>query len=334
MQEMKEQLNRAVGCLYGGAIGDAMGMPASFMTRKQIRDTYGYIEDFLTPDREVQDVHTGLEAGEITDDTYESLIVANVLIENKGFNEEAFCRHMKNWAVENDMLNSDLIGPSTRRFLTALIEGKDPKEGSKFGDTNGSAMRAAPVGIYYWNEPAACVEAAAASSLPSHGSVPGVAAAAAVSAACAAGIRGGLTPTQVMKEAIKGAEYGETVGFDIPAPSVFKRILFAKELVEKMEGKPIVEVIDQLTGILGAGMKSYESVPLALGIFYAAKGDPAIGIPAAVNAGDDADTNGSICGAICGAYSGIQAIPEAWVRRIKTGPDADLRILAQALLAR
>ena len=331
---MEGRLDRAIGCLYGGAIGDAMGAPASFMTRKRIRSVYGYIDDFLQPDRKAQKAHMQLEAGEITDDTYESLIVANVLVENKGFDKKTFCRMMKEWAAKNNMLESDLIGPSTRRFLTALMEGRDPGEGARYGDTNGSAMRVAPVGICYWNDPVACLEAAAASSLPSHGSAPGVAAAVAVAAACAAGVRGGLTAKQIMEEAALGAEYGEAIGFDIPAPSVARRILYAQETVEKMRGSPITEIIDELTGMLGAGMKAYESIPLALGVFYAAGGDPAAGIPAAVNAGDDADTNGSICGAICGAFSGIQAIPDSWTGRIRPGSGVDLRAIARALLGR
>lgn len=49
-----DRLDRAYGALVGGAIGDAMGMPASFLTRQQIRTAYGYIQDFLTPQKEVQ----------------------------------------------------------------------------------------------------------------------------------------------------------------------------------------------------------------------------------------------------------------------------------------
>ena len=40
--------------MIDGAIGDAMGMPVSFLTRRQITDTYGYIRDFLTSEKEVQ----------------------------------------------------------------------------------------------------------------------------------------------------------------------------------------------------------------------------------------------------------------------------------------
>ncbi len=332
---MNDELSRIKGCLYGGAIGDAMGMPASFMTVKQIKETYGYIEDFLEPDRDAQKYHTALGAGDITDDTYESLIIARILIENKGFDEPAFNDYMRTWAIEQKMLESDVIGPSTRKFLTALVEGRDPKEGSKTSDTNGSAMRVAPIGLFYRNDFQKCVEAAARSSMPSHGSAPAVAGACAVAAAVAAGVRGGLSCGQVILEAARAAAYGESIGFEIPAPSVRNRILLAKEIIDDMtqKNKTLEEITAYLVSIFGAGMKVYESVPLSLGVFYAAGGNPAAGIPAAVNAGDDADTNGSICGAVCGAYAGIDAIPGRWIDRTDSGlSNLDFSKMAESLL--
>ena len=49
MNEENKILDRAYGALAGGAVGDAMGMPASFLTRSQIEKSYGYIRDFLEP---------------------------------------------------------------------------------------------------------------------------------------------------------------------------------------------------------------------------------------------------------------------------------------------
>ena len=118
--------DRAYGALIGGAIGDAMGMPASFLTRRQIKDTYGYIQDFLTPEKKVQAFHGDLKAGEVTDDTMESVIVGQVLIQCGEFSEKAFNAAMKQWAIQQKMLESTVIGPSTRRYLTALVEGTDP----------------------------------------------------------------------------------------------------------------------------------------------------------------------------------------------------------------
>ncbi|MBR0596502.1 ADP-ribosylglycohydrolase family protein [Sinanaerobacter chloroacetimidivorans] len=325
-------LDRAYGCLAGAAIGDAMGMPASFFTRKKIKETYDYIQDFLEPEKSEQIYHGNLEAGDITDDTQESMIIANILIEHGKFQEEAFQLAMKNWAIEQKMLESTVIGPSTRRFLTALIEGADPKEGAKTGDTNGSAMRVAPIGIKYWYDLDLCIKAAAKSSLPSHGSAPAVAGACAVAAACAAGIKGGYSTGQIMEKAIHAAQYGEEIGFEITAPRVSKRIALAKRIVDENREKGMQRILDELVDLLGAGMKAYESIPLSFGAFYAAEGNAREGILAAVNAGDDADTNGSICGAICGAYSGRKSLPEEWIQRVERKSNLNFHEMASMLL--
>lgn len=42
--------NRILGCLYGQAIGDAMGMPSELWPKRRIINHFGWIERFL-PDR-------------------------------------------------------------------------------------------------------------------------------------------------------------------------------------------------------------------------------------------------------------------------------------------
>ena len=326
-------LDRAYGSLIGGAIGDAMGMPASFLTRRQITDTYGYIQDFLEPEKDVQSYHGDLKAGEVTDDTMESVIVSRVLIEHGGFSEDAFNAAMKKWAIEQRMLESTVIGPSTRRYLTALIEGTDPKLTAGKGVTNGSAMRVAPIGIRYHGDLGKCIEAAAASSLPSHGSKPAVAAACAVAAGVALGVHGGYTPRDVLRAAADAAAYGEKIGAEITAPSVSRRLKLVETIVDQAKDADISAVLDELVAIFGASMMSYESVSISFGAFYATGGHGASGVLAAINAGDDADTNGSICGNLCGAYSGANAFPALWRNRVEQTSGLDLRDTAQLLLA-
>ena len=324
-------IDRAYGALVGGAIGDAMGMPASFFTRDKIKQVYGYITDFLEPESKSQIYHGSLKAGEITDDTMESMIISNILIRNGGFDRDAFIGEMRVWAIKYKMLESTVIGPSTRKFLEAITENRDPGEAARLSATNGSAMRVAPVGVKYHYDMEKCIRIAAESSLPSHSSRPCVAAACAVAAAVAAGVKGGYTPGQVMDFAYDGALYGEGVGSDITAPCVSKRILLAKEIVDKNRGRGMNAVLDEMVGIIGAGMQAYESIPYALGVFYAVEGDAREGIIAAVNGGDDADTNGAICGNICGAYSGAKAIPEEWKRRVEKESGIDFMEIARAL---
>ena len=310
--------DRAHGCLAGVVIGDAMGAPASFLTRQEIRRIHGRIDSF--------------KGSDLTDDTRETMIIAEALAESGEFREEAFRRAMKEWALSERILEGDLIGPATRKFLTALMEGKDTRAGARTADTNGSAMRVAPIGIRHYRDFGLCMKTAAESSFPSHGSAPAVAAACAVAVAVAAGVRGGLSIGQVMEEAYLAAKYGESVGFDVPAPKVSSRIALAVRIVEENSGKGVDGTARELADVLGAGMKAYESAPFSLGVFLAAGGDPAAGIVAAVNTGDDADTNGSICGALCGAFAGEAAMPGNWMEEIRKRSGLNLTGIIEGLL--
>lgn len=325
-------ITRAHGCLVGSAVGDAMGMPASFMSPEKIKRVYGRITGFLPPDKE-QVHHGGLAEGETTDDTEESLMIAEVLIEAGGFDRALFVRKMKDWAVKNRMLESTVIGPSTRRFLQALVDGEDLSTTGFPGDTNGGAMRVAPVGIFHHGSLQPAIADAMASAEPSHGSKPGMASAAAIAAAVAVAVEGGCTPMDVMNAALIGAEAGERRGIDIPAPSVAARIRLAMELVERNCQKPVDEIAYILYQYIGAGMKSYESIPFSLGAFYAAGGDFQTGLLAAINTGDDADTNGAIIGALCGAYCGVEKIDPAWIRKLQQKNSIDFAQIAERLLA-
>ena len=325
-------LDRAAGCLFGSAIGDAMGMPASFMSPEQIQRNYGMITDFLAPTNE-QVAHGALHKAEVTDDTEETIILAETLIEANGFDQDLFIQKMKMWAVEHNMLQSTVIGPSTRSFLEAIIAGKDCIESGKRGDTNGAAMRVAPLGIFYHGDPErACLEAIRQARV-SHGSVCGLASAAAVAVAVSLAVEGKSSPEEIMDASIKAALIGEQEGADIPAPKISTRLALAKQIVER-SSSGLHETAYDLYAHIGASMKSYESIPLSLGVAYAAGFRFEEGLITIINIGDDADTNGAITGAICGAYSGLSSINPSWQRIIEQQNGIDLNALAEKLLNR
>ncbi len=324
-------ITRAYGCLVGSAIGDAMGMPASFMSPQKIQRIYTRITGFLPPDKE-QLAHAGLAKGEFTDDTEESLIIAEVLIEAGKFDQSLFIQKMKKWAIEKKMLESTIIGPSTRRFLNAIVNGEDYSVAGQQGDTNGGAMRVAPIGIFYHGRISQAIENAIDSARPSHGSKPGLASTAAIAAAIAVSVEGNGTVKDVMAAAIVGAEAGEREGYDIPAPSVAARIRLAAKLVDENRDKCLDEISYILYQHIGAGMKSYESIPLSLGIFYAAEGDYQTGLLATINIGDDADTNGAITGGLCGAFCGSEKIDPSWVEKLIQTNTVDFLKIANQLL--
>jgi len=147
-------------------------------------------------------------------------------------------------------------------------------------------------------------------------------------------VEGDSTPARVMEAALLGAEAGEAKGYDIPAPSISARIRLAMELVDRRRDQPVDAIAYTLYQHIGASMKSYESIPFSLGAFYASNGDYQTGLLAAINTGDDADTNGAIVGALCGAYSGAGQINPAWIEKLRQTNTIDFEAIAQQLIAR
>ncbi len=75
-----EMIDRAMGALIGGAIGDALGMPTQLLSPARIAELYGHVEDFVAPVAD-HPVSKGLAAGTITDDTEQALLLGRILVE-------------------------------------------------------------------------------------------------------------------------------------------------------------------------------------------------------------------------------------------------------------
>ncbi|MDD4093365.1 MAG: ADP-ribosylglycohydrolase family protein, partial [Methanothrix sp.] len=79
-------LDRFRGCLFGVAAGDALGMPTEGYTAQEIQSKFGLVRDMLPAP--AGHFHTGLSAGQFTDDTEETLLLAESLIEASGFSAD------------------------------------------------------------------------------------------------------------------------------------------------------------------------------------------------------------------------------------------------------
>ena len=71
MQELKRKVK---GALLGIAYGDSFGMPTEMWTPEQIRERVGRITDFQKGHPE-NPISAKLKAGEVTDDTINSVLV-------------------------------------------------------------------------------------------------------------------------------------------------------------------------------------------------------------------------------------------------------------------
>ncbi|WP_413104944.1 ADP-ribosylglycohydrolase family protein [Streptomyces sp. Inha503] len=328
---MNHQHDRALGALYGLAIGDALGMPTQIMSRRSIVARFGTVTDF-EPGPEDNPVSAGMPAGSVTDDTDQAVIVGRLLTGSGGRIDPLRLAHeLLEWERAMKAKGSfDLLGPSTKAALEAVSRGVPPEEAGKSGATNGAAMRITPVGVAFPDTPLEpFLDRVAEACQVTHDTSIGIASAAAVAAAVSRGIGGGNLEDAVgaaITAAAAGAERGHWVaGADIAA-----RIGWAVDLVR---ATPERQALDRVCDLVGTSVASQESVPAAFAVLALAEGEPWRACLLAANLGGDCDTIGAMAGAIAGAVSGASALPDDALATLRSVNDLDLEPLAKALLA-
>jgi ADP-ribosylglycohydrolase len=343
---------RAQGALYGLAIGDALGMPTQLLSRPDIVARYGPLLTGFEPAPGDHPIAAGHPAGGVTDDTEQAVLLARLLIAGRGtIDPAALADALVAWEADMKARGSlDLLGPSTRRALAAVQAGVPPEEAGATGDTNGAAMRIAPIGIATplgppagapasadnskkWATPALpggldpLVDAVVQASFVTHGTSLALAGAAAVAAAVSAGIAGATVP-EATGAAISAARLAATRGRWVAGADVAARIEWATGLVA---GCHPDEAMDLIYRLVGTGLATQESVPAAFAALAATPGDPWLTARFAASLGGDCDTIAAMAGAVAGACHGVTGFPAEAIAVIDRH-HLDLPALAAALL--
>src|SRR5260370_41788278 len=81
---MHEMRSRALGALYGLAIGDALGMPTQSLSRPDIVARYGALVGGFHPGPDGHPLAAGLRAGSVTDDTEQAGLLARLGVAGGG----------------------------------------------------------------------------------------------------------------------------------------------------------------------------------------------------------------------------------------------------------
>jgi len=297
--------DRALGALVGGALGDAMGMPTQLLSPAEIKADYGFVDRFIDPAPE-HPVSKGLKAGAVTDDTEQTLLMASVLLQSgRGFDHHAWVNALIAWEEDIKARGGyDLLGPSTKRAIDAINSGTPPEEAGRNGETNGAAMRIAPVGILV--PPGdALIARVAETCRATHNTTIAISSAAAVATVISHGIDGADWRTAI-GHAVAAARAGEKQGHWVPGGTIAARITWALDMVEDCTlDEGIARVFDRL----GTGVISQESVPAAFAVLKLAEGDAWKAAVIAANLGGDTDTIGAIAGSMAGACAGYDSLP-------------------------
>jgi len=140
---------KTLGSLLGVAYGDAFGMPTSLWNPEMIHKYFPEGITMLLPAPEGHVIHNGMVAGQVTDDTQQTLLLADVFIEEKKFSRHGVAKKLLDWAKKLDAFETMILGPSSLKALKMIDSGVPVEETGLMGDTNGAAMKIAPAGIVH-----------------------------------------------------------------------------------------------------------------------------------------------------------------------------------------
>jgi len=327
-----EARSRALGALYGLAIGDALGMPTESLSRAEIVARYGPLVTTFQPGPPGHPLAAGLPAGTVTDDTEQAVLLGRLVVEGGGeVDPGELAKRLIGWEESMRARGSlSLLGPSSRRALTALAAGADVDQAGRSGATNGAAMRVTPVGIATPSRDLGLlVDRVVGASRVTHNTGIALAGAAAVAAAVSAGIDG-ITLAGAIRLAVSAATTAGTRGHWIAGADVGSRIGWAAGLAAGLDRDQLIDTVYRL---VGTSLATQESVPAAFAVAAATPDDPWLACQIAASLGGDCDTIAAMTGAICGACHGVDAFPQEARATVAGVNGLRLEELAAGLLA-
>jgi ADP-ribosyl-[dinitrogen reductase] hydrolase len=307
---------RILGGLWGVAVGDALGVPVEFRSRKDregdpVADLRGYGTHNQPP-------------GTWSDDTSLSLCTIDTLLHNGEDYQtlgQSFVRWLdaEIWTPHGAVFD---VGNTTADAIRRLARGVPPFEAGRddeLSNGNGSLMRILPVAIWFaGRQTADAIEAAHRFSALTHRH-PRSQVGCAIFCLVVRRLLAGLDAVSAIDDAWKDvSDYTNAEPFASELRA-YSRISPASSLkglrVAEIRGSGYV--VDALEASLWCllNTKSFKQAVLR-----------------AVNLGDDTDTSGAITGALAGIRYGLDAIPADW--RARLARRGDLEKLFNAFVAR
>lgn len=293
---------KALGCLLGGLIGDAMGTPTEGKDYREIEARFGWVDDF---------------AGDGTDDTVIKYLLAEALIRTDGH------ATMDAWAqVWLDHWDA-IFGPKKDKFFISVLHTASKLKHhsiprmAALGNmpSSSSAMGISPVGIVNAANPRAAALQAYNLAALIHTHDVGFCqdGAACMAAAVAAAFEPEATVESVLDAALRyveplsGREMLDAIGRALDLARSSKDYVTFRARLYESAGRFFHRLI----------CDSRETIPLTLALLVLAEGDMRRCVTYGANLGRDADTIASMVGAIAGALCGVEEIPDEWVKKAR-----------------
>ena len=329
---MNELRSRAIGCLSGAAVGDALGSATEGYSHEQILKRYGGpVTGIVAPYVDAGRGPTRYQKGDgrITDDTLMTLALVEVYRKRR--------RHLDAYDIAEVLvpllMNTVRWLPDMEREDTLLqrlflaekwlvtklhYAHTDPREAGVGNMVNcGAAMYMAPVGIANAGDPDGAY-AEAIDIAGAHQSSYGREAAGVFAAAVAAAMTPGASVSEVAEVAIAHAHDGTRAALDAVCAAATKIDDWRNAASAVREAIAPYDSVGPDFRDPGLGARrpsrlhSIEELPVAIGYVLIAGGRYEDAVLGAVNYGRDADSIGTMAGAIAGALGGRDGVPAEW----------------------
>jgi ADP-ribosylglycohydrolase len=325
---------RIAGCVYGGAVGDAMGSPTEGMLPSKIKERFGTVTEFMEPATDAWKEPGNMRPlqkgnGHISDDTLMVECLIRVYAKQR--------RHLDAYDIADGLVEeiadktvyipelgkeapviSRLYYPEQYLFLRHRLANVDPREAGQGNMVNcGAAMYMSPVGIMNAGDPEQAYREAI-DLAGAHQTSYGREAAGLMAAAVAEALHRDASVDSIVQAVLHFAKDGTKLAIDavLEAASGHSSWQTARDALRNaMEPYDTVKNFADRknrgkgNANLPSRIHAIEEFPIALAMLALAHGDTMETIYGGVNYGHDADSIASMGGAIAGALNGATSIP-------------------------
>ena len=302
---------RYSGSLIGQCLGDALGFIVEGEPPEICRK---YVEKTLKAGRIGEYGRTPFPFGQYSDDSQLARELLQSYAECGGFDPREYARRIAMIFVENRIVGR---GRATEQAAWRLAAGVPWDEAGTPSPSagNGSAMRAGPIGLLFFDDPEEMVRAAHNQGRITHRDPRCSAGAVAIAGAVAMAVRGGeIEAGRFLSQLAEWAALFEGSVVDALRQLVEWVPLPPKEVATLVSG--IGHNPDYPAEVRGISPFVTTSVLWSLYSFLRSPNDYRETVRTAIAVGGDVDTTAAMAGAISGAYLGLDAIPESWARRV------------------
>jgi len=307
------------GCIWGNALGDAIGLASENMT-KSIAQIHYAKKELSLDDFEDDGHRQKWSIGDWTDDTDQMCCILNCIIKDFGeVNEKNFAEELQNWSRHGFPELGDMIGRGIGVTIGSVLNHPeyltDPHKASydvwvsrsKSLASNGAVMRTSILGIPCFDNLDKVIENSVKIAKATHYDSRCVASSVAVTVAIALMLQGKLdanSPEELEKILEISTEKSVTLLNEKELPGESK-----EELKNCIRTKNLSELKLDEEGKIGF---TYKCLGSAFYCFTQGK-DFKQAITELVLEGGDADTNGAVAGALLGCKLGYNKLPKDWL---------------------